>query len=158
MFRAISHQLYGTEDKHLQIRLSLHEFIVQNRLKFGEYWIDSTTSYSSHIQNIKDSGSWGTELELKACSDYLSLPVFVCSPDIATKAYRWERFTPQWNNGISSISTLPFTVNHIEIAHSSTRNHYDSIVPYAYGNATNSPSPLLPPTFRTKVVASLTVE
>lgn len=155
MFRAVSHQLYGTEDKHLQIRQSLYNFIEHNKSKYEEYWIDSTISFSNHLQQIKNPGAWGTELELKACSDYLSLPVFVCSPDIKTKAYRWEKFDPSSSNsGACTVLTLlPFTVNHIEIAHSSTRNHYDSIVPY---NSLAS-SPLSPPTFRPRVVASMTV-
>lgn len=158
MFRAISHQLYGTEDQHLQIRHALHNFIEENKANYEGYWIDSTISYSSHLQHIKNPGSWGTELELKAVSDYLFLPTFVCSPNVTTKAYRWEKFNPSRSISgackLSKVPSLPFTLRHIELAHSSTRDHYDSIVPYNSSTVTS----LSPPTFRPRVVASMTVE
>ena len=157
MFRAVSHQLYGTESRHLDIRHSLNHFISQNQSKYEEYWIDSTASYSSHLQLMRNPRSWGTELELKAFSDYLSMPVFVCSPDVTTKAYRWEKYTPTASKSdtcIGKLPTLPFTLNHIEIAHSSTRDHYDSVIPYS----STVSSFLSPPTFRLRVVASLSIE
>ena len=144
MFRAVSHQLYGTESRHLDIRHSLNHFISQNQSKYEEYWIDSTASYSSHLQLMRNPGSWGTELELKAFSDYLSMPVFVCSPDGLTGGRSIPR-QPQSDTCIGKLPTLPFTLNHIEIAHSSTRGHYDSVIPY-YSSTVSSF--LSPPTFR----------
>ena len=76
LFRAVSHQLYGSEDQHLQIRHSLCNFIEQNQSKYEPYWIELTTSFSSHLKDIKKAGCWGTGLEIKACSDYLLTPVF----------------------------------------------------------------------------------
>ena len=157
LFRAVSHQLYGSEDQHLQIRHSLCNFIEQNQSKYEPYWIDLTTSFSSHLKDIKNAGCWGTGLEIKACSDYLLTPVFVCSPDVTTGAYRWEKFSPTPSSSgtcIANLPTFPFTVDHIEIAHSSSRDHYDSIISYS----DTPPSLLSPPMFRTKVVASLVVE
>ena len=152
LFRAVSHQLYGTEEKHLEIRMSLIDFINQNKSKYEQFWIDSNSTFSEHMDSIKNPGSWGTELELKACSDYLSIPVFVCTPDLKSNAYRWEKFNPfSWASGSSQLDLLPFTEGHIELAHNSTRDHYDSIVPY------DNHSLLSLPTFRTKTVASLTV-
>ena len=150
MFRAIAHQLYGMEEQHLQVRTSLINFINLNKSKYEEY----CTNFSKHMDSVKNPGSWGTGIELKACSDYLSLPVFVCTPDLTTSAYRWEKFIPlPGSSGSSQLVTLPFTRGHIELAHSSGRDHYDSIVPY---NSSNH-SLLSPPTFTKKVVASLTV-
>ena len=122
MFRAVSHQLNGTESRHLDIRHSVNHFIEQNQSKYEEYWIDSTASYSSHLQLMRNPGSWGTELELKAFSDYPSMPVFVCSSDVTTRLTGGRSILrqPQSDTCIGKLPTLPFTLNHIEIAHSST--------------------------------------
>ena len=91
-----------------------------------------TISYSQHLQQLKSLGSWGTQLELQAFCDYLCLPLFVCSPNFQTRAYCWGRFTPSTHtrspNVILPLSGLPFTVDHLEIANSSTGDHYDSVV------------------------------
>ena len=135
LFRVVSHQLYATEDFHAQLRQSLHHYIEQNKSKYEAYWIDSTTSYSHHLQQLKMLGSWGTQLELQAFCDYLCLPLFVCSPNSQTRAYSWGKFTPYTHNSSPAVtlplSGLPFTVGHLEIAHSSTGDHYDSVVPYS---------------------------
>ena len=153
MFRAFSHQIYDTEDFHAQLRQSLHHYIQEKQSKYEAYWIDSTISYSQHLQQLKCLQNWGTQLELKAFSDYLSLPLFVCSPNSQTTAYTWEKFAPSTQTSSPDVTlppSLPFTIDHLEIAHSSKRNHYDSIVPYRENS-----SALQPPTITPRVVASI---
>ena len=87
LFRVISHQLYATEDLHIQLRQSLHRYIDQHQSEYEVYWIDSTISYSQHLQQLMCIGSWGTQLELQTFTDYLSLPLFFCSPHSQTRAY-----------------------------------------------------------------------
>ena len=161
LFRAISHQLYATEDFHAELRQCLHQFIQQSKTKYEAYWIHSTVSYNDHLQQLMHLGSWGTQLELKAFSDYLDLPLYICSPNPTTKAYRWEKFTPYYCSRVNNITlpnialpptSRPFSVNHLKIAHSHTRDHYDSIIPYSRH------SPLLQaPEVTPRVVASITV-
>lgn len=154
LFRVFSHQLYATEDFHAQLRQSLHHYIEQNKSKYEAYWIDSTISYSHHLQQLQRLGSWGTQLELQAFCDYLCLPLFVCSPNSQTRAYSWGRFAPSTHNSSPdvklSLSGLPFTAGHLEIAHSSTGDHYDSVVPYSEHS-----SPLQAPAITQRLVASI---
>ena len=154
LFRAFSHQLYSTEDFLAQLHQSLHQYIDQNKSKYEAYWIHPTISYSYHLEQIKRLGCWGTQLELKAFCDYLCLPLFFCSPNSHTRAYSWGKFAPSTHKRSPAVTLLhtglPFTVAHIEIAHSSTRNHYDSIVPYS-GHS----SPLQAPVITQRLVASI---
>ena len=157
MFRAFSHPIYATEDFHAQLRQSLYHFIQENQSKYEANWIDSTISYSQHLKQLKCLQSWGTQLELKAFSDYLSLPLFFCSPNSQTTAYSWGKFAPSTQTSSSDATlppsaSLPFTIDHLEIAHSSKRNHYDSIVPYRENS-----SALQPPTITSRVVASISL-
>lgn len=149
LFRALSHQVYGTEDSHLQLRLLTLEFIEQNRKKYEPYWIDPTAtneelsvSYANHLQQVKKPGVWGTLLEIKAFCDLLSYPLFICSPDTTTRAYKWNKFVP---TPCGQTLTLPlaFTADHVELAHSITQDHYDSVIPY--DSAELLPCPVLMP-------------
>ena len=156
MFRAISHQLYATEDHHAQLRQCLCQSIEQNKINYEVYWIDSSVSYTNHLQQLMHQGSWGTQLELKAISDYLSVPLFLCSPHVSTRAYRWVKYAPSLSTSRQDMTlppfTLPFTVNHIEIAHSSTEDHFDSVTPY------NASSPSLQvPMMTPGIVATITL-
>ena len=132
----------------------MHQYIEQNKSKYEAYWIDPTISYSQHLQQLKSLGSWGTQLELQAFCDYLCLPLLVCSPNFQTRAYCWGRFTPSTHtrspNVTLPLSGLPFTVDHLEIAHSSTGDHYDSVVPYSEHS-----SPLQAPVITPRLVASI---
>ena len=156
----ISHQLYANEDLHIQLRQSLHRYINQHQSEYEVYWIDSTISYSQHLQQLMCLGSWGTQLELQAFSDYLSLPLFFCSPHPQTRAYSWGKFVPSIKKNsppdvalpFSLPFSLPFTVGHIEIAHSTTRDHYDSIVP-CKENSLRLQAPIITP----RVVASISL-
>ena len=49
LFSVISHQLYATEDLHIQLRQSLHRYIDQHQSEYEVYWIDSTISYSQYF-------------------------------------------------------------------------------------------------------------
>ena len=153
-FRACSHQIYGTETHHTDLRQLLQHYIQDNYSKYEKYWLDRSVSYSEHVQHLKDLGTWATQLELQAFSDYICCPIFVCSPNTQTRTYGWEKFTPSTNNSSSNIalpsSGLPFTVDHLEIAHSSTRDHYDSIVPYR-----DQAPPLQAPVITPRLVASI---
>ena len=67
---------------------------------------------------------------------------------------RAGKFTPSTHNrnaGITlPLSGLPFTVDHLEIAQSSTRDHYDSIVQYR-----DQAPPLQAPAITPRLVASI---
>ena len=153
-FRACSHQLYSTEVYHSELRQSLQEYIQDNYSKYEIYWLDCNLSYSDHVQQLKTQGTWATQLELQAFCDSICLPIFVCSPNVQTRAYCWGKFTPSTHNrnaGINlPLSGLPFTVDHLEIAHSSTRDHYDSIVQYR-----DQAPPLQAPAITPRLVASI---
>ena len=69
MFRAISHQTFGVEDKHREVRLALHKTIQINYERYQCLWISNGT-FSEHVENIKSCGVWGTQMELQAASDY----------------------------------------------------------------------------------------
>ena len=111
MFRALSHQLFGTVEHHLELWQTL----------------------LSVIQN----GSWGTHVELQATSDCFNVTVFICSPNLS-RLLRWERkAVPRYHSAIK-LPALHITLmlsfstsNHIELFLHFF--HYQSVIPMMKG-------------------------
>ena len=140
MFRALSHQLYGSDNHHVQVRQMLLEVIQCNYTIYQPYWIEDMpwgkVTFNAHLQRLAHVGSWGTQVELQAVSDCFNITVFVCSPNIS-QIIRWEiKGTPKHHSihipPVSLHATLPFTNDaHIELCYN--KYHYTSVLPAEKG-------------------------
>ena len=76
LFRALSHQLYGTDEHHLFLRTTLVRYENLDRSTFKTYLIPSVNEYSipSHCNKLASHGVWGTQVELVAT---VTLTVYV---------------------------------------------------------------------------------
>lgn len=156
MFRAIAHQLYGLDQQHSQLRLTLQEVIDKNIKHYEPLWIGKDT-FSTHVNQIKLAGVWGTQVELQATSDLLGVPVYVALLN-SKGIYCWNLFKPRRMDiedpvNRLSIPIYPFTLNHIEIAQNHMHNHYDSIIPIFPGGHA-----LQTPTIETHTVATISID
>jgi len=52
MFRAISHQLYGLEEKHLQVRHILQETMQANKEWYRCLWMGNC-SFDDHVNQVQ---------------------------------------------------------------------------------------------------------
>lgn len=134
MFRSLSHQIYGTEDKHQKIRLALQQVLEENFEMYEKFWIQTDVSFSSHVQRLKNQGVWGTHVELLAATDYYHIPVCVCTVcgSDGNLTCTWHMLNSQpsrcsFSTSLHATLPLPFTQDHIELVHST--DHYDSVVP-----------------------------
>ena len=91
MFRSLSHQLHGTKDKHSNVCLVVQKVMEE---KYNSYWIQIKTTFSQHVQLIKNQGVWGTQVELLAASDYYQLPIYVCAAN-SSGTYQCHTFKPE---------------------------------------------------------------
>ena len=150
MFRAISHQVFGLEDKHSEVRFAIQETIQVNLELYRCLWIGNGT-FSEHVNNIKSCGIWGTQVELQAASDLFGIPVYIGMLN-SKGIYCWCLFKPRTVNipELPGIPLYPFTEKHIEMAQNTRRNHYDSIVPIFTGTKAR----LLHPNMDTQAVTS----
>ena len=146
MFRALSHQLYGSEEYHREIRHLLLEVLKTNPHLYHPYWIEDLpwgkVTFTEHLNQLKCEGTWGTQLELRVFSDCFNLPVYVCSAN-QFGILRWElKGEPKYHQRINPPFTtrateLPFTRGHVALMYNS--GHYNSVVPSRKGTQ------LLPP-------------
>lgn len=131
MFRALSHQLCGSEEHHIQLRSMLLQVIQSNYDTYCHYWIEDmpwgVVTFDEHLNDLGKPGIWGTQVELQACSDCLNITIYICSPN-PNGIVRWEKkATPK---KLISVPQNLFTTarcSHIEL--SFYKSHYNSVVP-----------------------------
>ena len=146
MFRALSHQLYGNDEHHIQLRTTLLEAIQSNYSFYQPLWIEEMpwgkVTFDEHLENLARVGTWGTHVELQTVSNCFNTKVFVCSPNPAG-IIRWEKkgapiqnFNP-FAAAMGFRPTFPFTQCHIELSY--CKKHYRSVLPTEKGVKLSSP-------------------
>ena len=76
MFRALSHQLYGNDEHHIQLRTMLLEVIQSNYSFYQLLWIEEmpwgrSCTFDEHLENLACVGTLGNYVELQAVSGLL---------------------------------------------------------------------------------------
>ena len=128
MFRALAHQLCGSEEHQIQLRSMLLQVIQNNYDTYSRYWIQDMpwgiVTFDEHLNDLGIPGSWGTQVELQACSD---VTIYICSHNPGG-IVRWEKKAIP-NNSINvprNLFTAATRCSHIEL--SFYRSHYNSVV------------------------------
>ena len=130
------HQLYGNDNVRMLLQYSLQEILASNVNRYACNWI-GPGSFTDHVKQLRKSGKWGTQVELQLASDVFQIPVYISAPS-SEGFYRWNVFKPKELNISEDISNklklpvYPFCAmsdHHVEMAHNSSKIHYDSVVP-----------------------------
>uniref|UniRef100_A0A7E4W9I2 ubiquitinyl hydrolase 1 n=1 Tax=Panagrellus redivivus TaxID=6233 RepID=A0A7E4W9I2_PANRE len=66
MFRAVAKQVFGTDDRHMEVRQHCIEYISRNRDHFSQF---ITEDFEAYIARKKDPSSHGNHVELQAISE-----------------------------------------------------------------------------------------
>lgn len=74
LFRAISDQLYGTEDHHENLRVKCVRYMCDHEQAFAPF-IEDDRSFTSYTAEMSRASVWGGNLELQALSMALKLDV-----------------------------------------------------------------------------------
>lgn len=72
LFRAISHQLYSTEDRHLELREKCVNYIEKEKTFFSKF---INENFEKYIQRKKKEGTWGDNIEIQALSEIYNLQI-----------------------------------------------------------------------------------
>ena len=133
MFRSLSHQLFGTPEKHFAVRSLLIRFESKNRGTFSKLLTEiNSPDIQSHIRTMTLPGRWGTHVELLAAATYFQTPVFYLRAP--SSEYKWEVFNPlgpperfmyQLCPEIDTSGDNVHVPDHFELLYSSD-SHYDS--------------------------------
>ena len=77
LFRAISHQLLGTEEEHLFIRGLLLRFENLKAELFQKYTVPGVTEANIHVNKVSTPRVWGTHIEVVATATLFVKPVYL---------------------------------------------------------------------------------
>ena len=137
LFRALSLQLTGTQDHHLEIRKVIAEFEKTNEIFEQLHKTINQTPFSSHLQNIKKTCVWGTTVEILATSSMFHVDVYVATDSYHPGRPTWLKYTPRatpvlldtaLKSKFDAHLNSGFHRGWVEIAHLS-KSHFDAIKP-----------------------------
>ena len=149
MFRSLSHQLYGSSERHYAVRSLLLRFESNNRATFSKFLTEvNSPNMDSHISDLIHPGRRGTHIELHAAATYFQIQIyFIRTP---SSDYKWEvinpigppnefryQLCPEIDNSVEAI-TIPDS-DHFELLYRS-ECHYDSITMISGGVSTVKPT------------------
>ena len=91
LFRSLSLQLTGTQDHHIKLRKVIAKFEQTEGVFEKLHKTINRTPFLSHLQKIKKTCVWGTNVEVMATASLFQIDVYV-----ATESHNptWLRYTP----------------------------------------------------------------
>jgi hypothetical protein len=66
LFRSVAHQIYLDEDRHYELRLQCVQHLEKHADRFGSFY---PGNFKEYLRNMKKSGVWGDDLEIKALEE-----------------------------------------------------------------------------------------
>ena len=140
-FRAVSHQLYGDPEHHLQVRAAGIAYMRENPERF----IESNTemSWLEYLNNMSMQGTWGDAIIIQAVADQLKLKIVIAETNehfteysIVQAVSSTQQLTEVYLGHIDEyhyVSTLPcfpksdLNQNHLNFSENVDRNHTTKI-------------------------------
>lgn len=113
MFRAVSHQLYGTEDHHFMIRQRCMDFLQINKSFYESFIVGSSQTFDHYVTEKRKDRIWGDDVELQLLSELYSAPIDIYSGgDNPVRTFRESQ------DGTGRVIRLSYH----------RRSHYNSVV------------------------------
>lgn len=100
LFRALSVQLTGTEDSHVELRKIVVEFEAKNQSIFGKKAQAAGRDFTEHLESMAKIFVWGTDIEIETVASLLQTEIY----EATDSPVRWLKFTPVSKSLLSSES------------------------------------------------------
>ena len=129
MFRAISDQVYGNEEKYDLLRQKCMDYLLIERDFFEQFVEGGKNGFDEYINMKRKNGVWGDDIELQALSEIYNRPIEIYSNStkpLKTFHENKNEFKREGNEKINN--DLNDFVMPIRISYHG-KNHYNSIVP-----------------------------
>ena len=75
LFKAVSHQLYGDSNHHLEIRATAVRFLSDNPERFIESVVETT--WAQYLSNMSKQGTWADNIVIQSISDAMRLKIHI---------------------------------------------------------------------------------
>ena len=140
LFRTLSKQLCGNPEQHPKLRKVITDYVASNPSLFSG-WTTDNQSIEEHVRKMRNTGCWGSHLEIKAAATMFKKSIYVATDTLVLGQCKWIVFPPF--QVLSLPDLLDFTVScqksWLEVAYTGGC-HYDGVLPI------RTDKPLNPPT------------
>ena len=131
MFRALSHQLFGSEEHHYFVRLLVARFENFNQQLFATHLHPTESSIATHVYKMAEPFKWGTDLEIIATATYFQKPIYYVT-NSPSGTFHWEVTLPLKESclrypEVVDYPSIPEAFTHLELQYINGQ-HYNSIV------------------------------
>ena len=154
-FRALSYQLFGTEEMYHTVRTTLYHTESSNKEIFKGL-IMNGVKIEEHLKTLYSPNTWATQVEVAAAASCFGIPVYYYEV-AADGSCKWNVVKPLSNRQGTPIVKTPvlpsvedvtlLRPNHLELLYFHN-SHYDTIVSASTGRVCALPPPLLSTTIR----------
>lgn len=120
LFRAVAHQMFLDESRHMEIRSECVDHMRRHRERFETF---CTTKFDDHLNRMSLSGTWGDDLEIRALEEIIDRPFFIYSAD-NTKDLTPVPLNTAYKDGDNNFGDdiIPLKLSY------HGRSHYNSVV------------------------------
>ena len=125
MFRAISDQVYGTEEKFNLIRQKCMDYILLEKDFFEEFIEGGKNFFDEYINLKRKNGVWGDDIELQALSELYNRPIEIYSNSIKPLRtfHESKKDFKRDDDNIKKNNIVPIRLSY------HGKKHYNSIIP-----------------------------
>ena len=95
-YRALSYQLFGTQEEYDIVHSVVYRTEMYNKLIFANYLIPGhdETTIDDHLKKISVLGSWATQVEVVAAASAFEIPVYFYSKKPGSEDFVWNVVRP----------------------------------------------------------------
>ena len=138
LFHALSLQLTGIQDYHMDLRRIITQCESKIKAFQGLHATINQTTFADHLKNIGKTCIWGTNLEIIVTATLFGIDIYVATDSYRPGSPTWLKYSPNSQATTelrrSSISDLSSTIptlkrkQWLELSHVS-RCHFDAVKP-----------------------------
>lgn len=92
----IACQIYGKQSFHLKVKSEIVKHINENKSKFENLILSSTTSFYDYIKSMSLPGEWGTDTEIIAAPEFYKKNVKVFTLPKNGKYFMYQKNILSW--------------------------------------------------------------
>jgi hypothetical protein len=123
LFRAVSHQMYGTQEKHAKIRKDVCDYMRSQKERFK--WLVEEDRFEDYVRArelpvFKGQGEWGDHAEIIVMEELFDRPIEIYAPSDGPYKPRKTHMEGELPDQLKSVTPIRL--------HYQGNNHYNSIV------------------------------
>ena len=133
LFRAVSHQMYLTETRHLELRQLCCKHMKKHKARFENF---CTVDYDQHVRSIQQTGNNGDHLEIRVLEEVLDRIFYVFRAD--TKTYDFKVIPSDINEDEAKLLSGVEVIRLLSLDHGVYNSVVDDLEPFSRSDRRSS--------------------